>query len=598
MRRLLVTLAAATAGLVAATSGAVAQPGGGPEEPLEDLTPPVLTITPQAGGVDGWYADTATVHVRATDPGAISSGVRYVAWTMTGAQEGAGGVDRLQGGTLTVSAAGRTTISVEAADGNDNHTYGGTVVGIDRTAPSVALQGALGASERIFARGQQLRAEFSCGDGESGLASCAGTRGQGEWLDTSTTGFHTFAVTGRDRVGNARTVTQTYEVVSDELQVVGGVDLSGSEVVGGTLVGTSPVLTPTPTSIDYQWLRGGAPIAGATGRSYTLTPDDARTTVQLRATARRTGWQDRTLLSRPVQVAAATIALTSLPVLAGAAQVGEGLVVSHGAVTPTAASLSYQWLRDGVLVPEVSGRSYVVRPGDLGARISVRVTATAPGHAEGVWVTGATAPVRGRPLEVVGSLTVTGTPRAGSVLTARTPVVRVPLESRVPRAGRAGRAVEPGAPATLGLQWLRDGRPIAGATAATYRLGAGDVGRRVTVRLTASRPVAEGYEPVVRTSAATAPTSRAVPVVRARATARGKGRVVLALTVAAPGVDPTGAVVVRRGAKVVARGRVPRSGRLSLALSRQPRGTVTWTVSYAGSTVVSPRAVRVAARVR
>src|SRR5690606_20702727 len=40
----------------------------------------------------------------------------------------------------------------------------------------------------------------------------------------------------------------------------------------------------------------------------------------------------------------------------------------------------------------------------------------------------------------------------------------------------------------LGYQWLRDGKPVAGATSASYPITAADVGSRLSVTVTASAP--------------------------------------------------------------------------------------------------------------
>lgn len=54
-------------------------------------------------------------------------------------------------------------------------------------------------------------------------------------------------------------------------------------------------------------------------------------------------------------------------------------------------------------------------------------------------------------------------------------------------------------PDSLVLQWLRDGKPISGATAASYKLGAADVGHSVSMRVTATKA---GIGSVQATSAA------------------------------------------------------------------------------------------------
>jgi hypothetical protein len=581
MRRLLATLlvGAVTASLAAGTTPAHA------EDP-EDLTPPVLHITPMAGRVDGWYGGTATVFVKATDPGAISSGVRFVSYTMTGATTGTGTVNRTDGGTLTISNGGMTTINFEAEDGNGNQAFGVTQMGIDRDRPTAAFTARLAEAEPVFAQGEQVTVGFSCADALSGVGSCTGTQAAGAALDTTELGDHVVVVTARDRVGNQTQINKQYRVISNQFSVTQGADITGMTVVGRQVGVQAPVFDPVPTAVAYQWTRNGTAIPGATGTTYTLTPDDARTTLALRATATRSGWQDRTIVSPGYQVLPAAITVSSEPVLTGTARVGNGLRVDHGTVTPTAAAISYQWLRDGVLVPAATGRIYNLGAEDMGKRIAVRVAATAPGHAEAVWLTAPSDVVVGRKLDVTGVPTVSGVMRAGSVLTAQPPTVREPVENR------------PGDPASVAYQWLRGGTPIAGATQATYRLSAEDVGRQVTVRITATRPPAEGYEPVVLTSSPGPAVVKATPEVTGKAKAKGKRKVKLTVAVSVPGLDPSAPVTVKRGSKVVGKGTMTSAGQLVLILKRQPKGKVSWTVLYAGSQGVEARTFRVSAKVR
>jgi hypothetical protein len=52
--------------------------------------------------------------------------------------------------------------------------------------------------------------------------------------------------------------------------------------------------------------------------------------------------------------------------------------------------------------------------------------------------------------------------------------------------------------AVTSIQWLRRGRPIAGATAATYTVTAADAGRYLRVKVTYTQV---GYKTVVKISA-------------------------------------------------------------------------------------------------
>jgi hypothetical protein len=113
-----------------------------------------------------------------------------------------------------------------------------------------------------------------------------------------------------------------------------------------------------------------------------------------------------------------------------------------------------------------------------------------------------TVPLSGRSIGVFASTPTpvvdTTSPRIGDTLTATTG------------------AWSPAA--SLAHQWLRDGRPIGGATAASYTVDVADLGAALSVRVSGT---AAGYEPVQRTSAATAAVTRRVvatrPTVRVRA---------------------------------------------------------------------------------
>ena len=55
-----------------------------------------------------------------------------------------------------------------------------------------------------------------------------------------------------------------------------GASITGSATVGSELTANAGTWSPvTPSTVTYQWKRGGSPISGATGSTYTLVPADA-----------------------------------------------------------------------------------------------------------------------------------------------------------------------------------------------------------------------------------------------------------------------------------------------------------------------------------
>jgi hypothetical protein len=89
---------------------------------------------------------------------------------------------------------------------------------------------------------------------------------------------------------------------------------------------------------------------------------------------------------------------------------------------------------------------------------------------------------------------------------------------------------------TKGYQWSANGAPIPGATAASYVLVAGDLGKRITVTVTG---VKAGYATVSRTSAQTVPVAKGTLPKPGRPTITGTVKAGKKLTAVA-GAAPAG----------------------------------------------------------
>lgn len=152
----------------------------------------------------------------------------------------------------------------------------------------------------------------------------------------------------------------------------------------------------------------------------------------------------------------------------------------------TGMTFSYQWFRDGSAIGGATNATYTLGLLEAGGHYSVEVTAAASGYTSGKATSIATgaaggllsAPAfenRGRPL-------IVGSPGLGSTLTATN--------------GHWSTG-----PSGFTYQWLADGTAISGATQQTLALGGAQVGKAVSVRVTAT----SGGATALGTSAATAP---------------------------------------------------------------------------------------------
>jgi large repetitive protein len=161
--------------------------------------------------------------------------------------------------------------------------------------------------------------------------------------------------------------------------------LTGTPVVGQTLRVTSGTWPDRP-SVRRQWYRDDAAIGAATGTSYTLVDADAGHEVRVVETAVLAGRHDGSAASEPMAVRPMPVLeATSPPRVSGTPRVGEQLTADPGTWSGTGSPrFTYQWLRDGVAVGEVSSRSsYTVTAADAARRISVLVRATSSGFAPG-----------------------------------------------------------------------------------------------------------------------------------------------------------------------------------------------------------------------
>jgi hypothetical protein len=289
------------------------------------------------------------------------------------------------------------------------------------------------------------------------------------------------SVTGsRFGYGTATAVSAPTAAIQQQRVGAGTVTITGTPMVTATLTAQPGTWTPNNARLSYQWLRNGIAIPGATDQAYTLTFADTGHTLTVSVTGARFGYVAATAVSAPtapVQVAhvvAGTVTIT------GTAAVDNRLTARAGTWTPANANLSYQWLRDGVVIAGANGTRYTVTFTDVGHALSVRVTGTRNGFVPATATSAPTAVVP--PAQVAaGNVTIQGRAVQGSFLLAQT--------------GRWSQNV------ALSYQWLRDGVAIPAARRWYYQVTNQDVGHALTVVVTGTEP---GYLPVSVTSAPTA----------------------------------------------------------------------------------------------
>lgn len=305
---------------------------------------------------------------------------------------------------------------------------------------------------------------------------------------------------------------------------IGGIgSISGALQVGKTL--TAGALTTSGATATYQWLRcttsngSFASIPGATSSTYTLTSSDYGYYIEVTATG--SGYFCDAYTSAPRGPVSNTT-ISSISNIVGTAAAGQ--VLTAGTVTPSGATVSYQWqssLTSGGTYANVNGATdstYYLGAGDVGNYLRVVVTGT--GGYTGSVTSTCTGPVfSGSATAITGIGSIIGTAQVGSTITA-------------------GALTPSGATATY--QWMRSSASggiytnIQGATLSTYTLIADDYNNYIKVKVSGSG----SYSGTV-TSAATGIVT-ACPIT---AISDVIGSVYTNMTMTAGTVTPVGATV-------------------------------------------------------
>jgi hypothetical protein len=167
--------------------------------------------------------------------------------------------------------------------------------------------------------------------------------------------------------------------------------VSGTARVGATLT-ADPGTWDEGTTLSYQWLRDGSPIAGATGPSHVLAAADWRTRVSVVVTGTKPDHEPIVRTSSTVTVRPGELTRHPKPSIKGTPKVGRRLTVKRASYDP-GVSLTYTWYVGGHRVGGSTSRLKVVKA-YRGQRITVRVSARKPGYASWTSRSAKTARVR------------------------------------------------------------------------------------------------------------------------------------------------------------------------------------------------------------
>ncbi|HEX7738673.1 MAG TPA: hypothetical protein VF426_03385 [Marmoricola sp.] len=265
--------------------------------------------------------------------------------------------------------------------------------------------------------------------------------------------------------------------------------VSGTPRVGSELDATAGTLGAIYTEVSWtwQWQADGTDIPRAWDDTFTPTKAQAGKTIRACQELTADGYKDTTSCSTatgPVTGGTeppVTITPAPKPTLTGTPKVGRTLTGRPG-TWDSGATLKRQWLVGGSVVSGITGSTFRPRPRDAGKKVTFRVTAT-----------------KG---SVHVTRSVTSARVAKGTLASATP--RIKGKAKVKRTLK----VTTGRWTTgtrLTYSWYANGKRIKKATKPSLKLTKAMKGKRITVRVTGTKP---GYATVSRTSRATAKVRR------------------------------------------------------------------------------------------
>jgi hypothetical protein len=185
--------------------------------------------------------------------------------------------------------------------------------------------------------------------------------------------------------------TSSFDVTVSDLESTPVPTIGGTFQVGHTLT-AKPGAWDAGTTLSYQWLRGGKPIAGATGSSYALVAADRRAKVSVVVTGSKIDYHTVSRTSAATTVKTGVQSRRPKPSIQGAAKVHRTLKVRR-TTYDKGVSLSYKWYANGRKVGS-NKSSLKVSKAYEGKRITVRVTAKKSGYTNWTSTSAKTAKVR------------------------------------------------------------------------------------------------------------------------------------------------------------------------------------------------------------
>jgi hypothetical protein len=239
----------------------------------------------------------------------------------------------------------------------------------------------------------------------------------------------------------------------------------------GSILTANPGAWTDGTTFTYKWYRDGILISGAQDIHYTPQPADVGKHITVKVTGSATGYASasKTSSSNVTTTVKGTLTKPASIDIDGTPVVGSLLGIAiGGSFGPVPVKLSFQWYVGGNAVTGATKSTFTPTPSNVRQKVKVKVKATATGYNSTTVTTAETGAVvkgtfSGQPIPVISAAQVGVQAKV------------VSLAGWVP------------APSTFTYKWFLDGSATPVATTSRYTPTTSDLGKQLTVQVTAKR---------------------------------------------------------------------------------------------------------------
>ncbi|WP_344110802.1 hypothetical protein [Nocardioides humi] len=266
----------------------------------------------------------------------------------------------------------------------------------------------------------------------------------------------------------------------------------GTPMAGATVVAYEGLWPASPDGFGYRWFAEGSDEPIGTGKELVVPADAAGKELTVEVTATKAGYADAVVTSAPVTVeetgSTQVANLLEPRVLTDPPKVGELAYAHVGVWSPQPDDVQVQWFRSGSTDPIGTGIAIVVPSAAQGETLSVKVTVSKAGYADGTLTSEQSATVGAGTVQALVPPQVPAAAKVGDTIVAHVGVW------------------SPG-PDSVEVRWFRSGSTDPIGTGNAIVVPAEALGETLTVEVTATRA---GFTEGRLTSAPSSPVTEGV----------------------------------------------------------------------------------------